>query len=295
MIFSLIVHAAEENIPIAGQIANFYTWALEIGALVALLVLIYGGIVYTTSAGNASRISEAKEWVFGALIGLFILFGSFLILNTINPELIKLKDLKLIVNEAAQPSSSGKGGATYSPQPGDINPSAICVSYLSCRSIYDNDCQGAVCNYPSDVFSEAQTTLLDSIIIPFVSGSAGVRIKSDIGEPLARAGEVANSRGYTLSVSSGYRSLKRQLEIALEDWRKVPATVAYPGGSSHGSGKAVDIVLVGGQSVGSPEYCRTLAEIMYQAGWERYLPEYWHFEYPAGSGNPTRSTSVISC
>lgn len=93
------------EIPIAGQIADFYIWALGIGALIALLVLIYGGIVYTTSAGNESRISEAKEWVFGAVIGLFILFGSYLILNTINPELTKLTSITLEKNKPAEPAS----------------------------------------------------------------------------------------------------------------------------------------------------------------------------------------------
>ena len=92
------------EIPIAGQISSLYTWALGIGALVALGVLIYGGIIYTTSAGNESRMGDAKEWVFGAVIGLFLLFGSYLILNTINPELTKLRDIVLEKNKPAEPS-----------------------------------------------------------------------------------------------------------------------------------------------------------------------------------------------
>lgn len=107
------------DIPIAGQIADLYAWALGIGALIALLVLIYGGIVYTTSAGNESRVSEAKEWLFGALIGLFILFGSYLILNTINPELIKLKDITLEKNKPTEPtgnpSTENPSGAIFVP------------------------------------------------------------------------------------------------------------------------------------------------------------------------------------
>lgn len=93
-----------EKIPlgIAQQISNFYAWALGIGGLVALGVLVFGGILYTTSAGNASRQEDAKQWITGSLIGLMILFGSYFILSTINPELTKLKDLELIVNEATQ-------------------------------------------------------------------------------------------------------------------------------------------------------------------------------------------------
>lgn len=93
-----------EKVPlgIAEQIGNFYQWVLGIGALIALGVLVFGGILYTTSAGNASRQDDAKQWGLGSVIGLLILFGSYLILNTINPELTKLKDLNLIVNQAAQ-------------------------------------------------------------------------------------------------------------------------------------------------------------------------------------------------
>ncbi len=90
------------EIPIAGQIANLYAWALGIGALVALGALIFGGILYTTSAGNESRIGEAKEWVLGAVIGLFLLFGSYLILNIINPELTKLENITLKKNTPAE-------------------------------------------------------------------------------------------------------------------------------------------------------------------------------------------------
>jgi len=90
------------SLGIAQQIGNFYQWALGIGGLIALGVLILGGILYTISAGNASRQDDAKGWLLGAVMGILLLFGSYLILNTINPELTKLKDLKLIVNEAAQ-------------------------------------------------------------------------------------------------------------------------------------------------------------------------------------------------
>lgn len=90
-----------EKIPlgIARQIGNFYTFALGIGGLIALGVLVFGGILYTTSAGNISRQDDAKQWITGSLIGLMILFGSYFILSTINPELTRLKDLELIVNE----------------------------------------------------------------------------------------------------------------------------------------------------------------------------------------------------
>ncbi|MDP2650826.1 MAG: hypothetical protein Q8P04_01900, partial [bacterium] len=81
--------------------------------------IVFGGILYTVSAGNASKQDDAKQWITGALIGLLLLFGSYLILNTINPELTKLNDLKLIVNEAAQ---SGDAGSVIIIDPGSTDP-----------------------------------------------------------------------------------------------------------------------------------------------------------------------------
>ncbi|MBI2013195.1 MAG: hypothetical protein HYS88_01980 [Candidatus Colwellbacteria bacterium] len=89
------------SLGIAEQIGNFYQWALGVGGLLALGVLIFGGILYIISAGNASRQDDAKSWLFGALMGILLLFGSYVILYTVNPELTKLRDLELIVNEAA--------------------------------------------------------------------------------------------------------------------------------------------------------------------------------------------------
>ncbi|MDP3991603.1 MAG: pilin [Candidatus Colwellbacteria bacterium] len=87
--------AAEIKVPITNQVAGFYKWALGIGGLVALGIIVFGGILYAVSAGNASKQDDAKQWVTGALIGLVLLFGSYLILNTINPDLTVLKDVTL--------------------------------------------------------------------------------------------------------------------------------------------------------------------------------------------------------
>ena len=74
------------ELDIAERAARLYEWGIGIGVIVALGILTYAGFVYTTSAGNASRISDAKKWIIAGLSGLLILFSSFLLLNTINPD-----------------------------------------------------------------------------------------------------------------------------------------------------------------------------------------------------------------
>ena len=75
-----------------GLIGKFYTFALAAVGVAALGAIIYGGILHTVSAGSASQQTEARAWIWGAVMGVMLLLGAYLLLNTINPELVKLKD-----------------------------------------------------------------------------------------------------------------------------------------------------------------------------------------------------------
>lgn len=76
-------------------IAFIYYYVLIFGGIIALAFLIYGGIRYLLSAGKPEAVSEAKKQVLAALLGLAILLSSFLILKTISPELVTLKEVEL--------------------------------------------------------------------------------------------------------------------------------------------------------------------------------------------------------
>lgn len=77
---------------IADLVGKFYGYALAAVGVAALGAIIYGGILHTVSAGNASQQSEARAWIWGAVTGVALLLGAYLLLNTINPELVKLKE-----------------------------------------------------------------------------------------------------------------------------------------------------------------------------------------------------------
>ncbi len=106
LIFSAtsVYAAATSSLDLARQVSNLYNWAIGAGAIVALGIIIYGGVLYSASAGNASRIGEAKTWIQSAIFGLILLFSSYLILFTINPDLVKLEDIFLEKNVPINPS-----------------------------------------------------------------------------------------------------------------------------------------------------------------------------------------------
>jgi len=51
-----------------------------VGSL-ALLMFIYGGIMFLISSGSSDKITKAKDILVAAVIGLIIVFGSFLIIK----------------------------------------------------------------------------------------------------------------------------------------------------------------------------------------------------------------------
>lgn len=71
---------------------NFLGWLfsflLSVAAISALIVIILAGFKWIASAGNPSTISDAKDMIMKAVIGLVLAFASWLILNTINPNLV---------------------------------------------------------------------------------------------------------------------------------------------------------------------------------------------------------------
>lgn len=72
-------------------IAWFYYFIISIAGIAAFVMLIWGGIEWMTSAGNPTKIGEAKERINSAFLGLIIILSSYLILQVINPDLIMLR------------------------------------------------------------------------------------------------------------------------------------------------------------------------------------------------------------
>jgi len=71
-------------------ISGFYSFALLIGGILAFGAMIYGGVKNAISGGNPTMQSDGKKWIWSALLGLLLLGGAWIILNTVNPTLVNL-------------------------------------------------------------------------------------------------------------------------------------------------------------------------------------------------------------
>lgn len=82
---------------LARYILAIFNYALAIVGILATVVLMGGGIIWLTSSGDSGKITKAKQLMGGALTGLILLACSWIILNTINPELTKLQSINVKV------------------------------------------------------------------------------------------------------------------------------------------------------------------------------------------------------
>ncbi len=77
-----------EDTSLADQITNIISWVLGFLALVAVIMIIYGGFIWLTAAGNEERIASAKKIISAAIIGLVIILLAWAIVWFVTQGLI---------------------------------------------------------------------------------------------------------------------------------------------------------------------------------------------------------------
>jgi len=71
-----------------------FNFALGVVSIVAVVMIIVQGAKVVVSAGGSAK-GEAYKRITQAVIGLIIMWGSYVILYTVNPNLVKFKSLKI--------------------------------------------------------------------------------------------------------------------------------------------------------------------------------------------------------
>src|ERR1051325_5874051 len=80
---------------IAAYIKRIYQFGLAISGILAVGMIVTGGLFISISGGRPDRQNEGKEMIQSALWGIALLFGSYLILQTVNPQLVTLHEPQL--------------------------------------------------------------------------------------------------------------------------------------------------------------------------------------------------------
>ena len=80
--------------PAAGPaqfVRYIFVLGLGLGGILAFAMIVFAGLEWSLSGANPSLQQDAKDRIFNAVFGLLLLLGSFVILNTINPDLVDLR------------------------------------------------------------------------------------------------------------------------------------------------------------------------------------------------------------
>lgn len=89
---------------------KIYQFAVVIGISLAVLMIIFAGYKYMTTAGDPQSLAEAKEVLLGAIVGLVLILLTRLILATIDPRLLSFPQHAPVFSYSATPvPGSGTG------------------------------------------------------------------------------------------------------------------------------------------------------------------------------------------
>ncbi len=104
---------------IQDYLIRIYQFAIGISGVTAVGMIVWGAINMSIYTGRIDRYEEGKTIIYQALFGLALLFGSYLLLNTINPQITTLteptgggKQLDAVTTTTvANPGSSASGSS----------------------------------------------------------------------------------------------------------------------------------------------------------------------------------------
>lgn len=125
--------------PLVEYIIYIFSLAIRIAGLIAFVSLIYGGFRYLTSAGSPGAMNDANSRIKASFLGLIVLLASYLILTTINPQLVKLKG-EPIQNTQGVALWTGAGGTgdRWATQQSIPDLAGFVATYLEFKTSSEN-------------------------------------------------------------------------------------------------------------------------------------------------------------
>jgi len=110
-----------------------YLFIFGLGAItfLALAQMMVGGLTYILAAGNAAKFEDAKNTIQQALLGLGLLLVSYLLLYTINPDLVNFRNPNLTPMQFnTPPGITAGGGGAQNYQWANVPFNQYCASVL---------------------------------------------------------------------------------------------------------------------------------------------------------------------
>ena len=81
------------NVDSGGFVGSFLSLAIGLGGGIALLLILYGTFIVTTSAGIPDKLNQGKEIISSAVSGLIFIILSIVLLNLIGVKILAIPGL----------------------------------------------------------------------------------------------------------------------------------------------------------------------------------------------------------
>jgi len=65
-------------------LTTILTWILTLGGAIAVIYLVYGGILYITAGGDAEKATKGRTAVVNAIIGIVIILVALVLVTWVN-------------------------------------------------------------------------------------------------------------------------------------------------------------------------------------------------------------------
>lgn len=294
---------------IAQYMRGVYSYAVSIAGILAGVMMIVGGFYYLTAGGDVNRVQKGKQRIADALIGLFLAFGAFVMLNTISPSLTSFEALRVKtvqrnlyndqtfggvpmrdaehepVTSSPSPPPGGAGspppssGGAARPRTGTNVPAAAC----SRDFVRIRDIPGIVATSFDAPGHQIHRELSANLVA--------------LSQAIAEMHEVINIGGTTRTQDAQFRR-HVQIKSACGDGSiGVPAPSNRCAATGHAAGRAIDM------NIGGRHLCTrggvNIPQLMNRLGWTRLCIERWHYEvssdHPRGLQASPRSGAGIQC
>jgi len=255
---------------IAEYIEALYNYSIIIVGLLAVIVMMIGGVIWLTAGGNQERIGQGKGFIKGGVLGLTIAICSYLILYIINPKLTILSPINVqYTNKEDLPEFDLSKSAeelgisqTELNQLRGANPfQEGCGNIEKCKQFGDTKPAG---------------------LVKVDSKYGNVYLKAEVYESFKKAQNCVNPNQVMFTITDGWRSAAAQIDVK----KRKPNLAARPCCSNHGSGSAMDLARgSGGQMSWDYNNSSGLTKCMNQFGLKAELKskpnEPWHWS-PSG-------------
>jgi hypothetical protein len=121
---------------IGQYIKAIYQYGVALAVVLAMVMIMAGGFLWLTSAGSPDRVGKAKEFITAALTGLVLALFSFVLLNTINPDLVNLQGLSISDQPDTTKTSSPTPATPATPDYGCCVKNHLDTGQVECWSGY---------------------------------------------------------------------------------------------------------------------------------------------------------------